>query len=258
MTTGRLQGRVALVTGAAQGIGRTIAERFAREKACVMLGDVRAQAGADAAAAIRTAGGAAAFQTCDVAAADQVEALCRAAIDAFGHLDCAVANAGIAAVGDFLTFGEGEFDRVLRTNLRGAFLTAQAAARHMDAGGSIVLMSSINGRLAMPRIAANCVAKGAVNQLARAAAVALADRGIRVNALAPGSVEAGMVYDVLGDPADWDAVLSRTPSGRLASPEEVAAATVFLAGADSGYMTGQCVTLDGGRSALDLLAGPPA
>jgi NAD(P)-dependent dehydrogenase (short-subunit alcohol dehydrogenase family) len=121
----------------------------------------------------------------------------------------------------------------------------------MTDGGSLVLMSSINGSLAMPHVAANCVSKGGMNQLARASALALAPRGIRVNALAPGSVDAGMVYDVSGQPADWGALLSRTPMRRLATPEEIAAATLFLTSDDASYVTGPRVVVYCRRTALN-------
>ncbi|RDD61781.1 SDR family NAD(P)-dependent oxidoreductase [Ferruginivarius sediminum] len=251
-----MQGKTTVVTGAARGIGRAVAERFAAEGARVVIGDIRDEDGKAVAEAIRATGGEAVFQHCDVGDGDEVAALCQRAVETFGRLDCAVANAGIAVACDFLAFEEAEFDRVLRTNLRGSFLTVQAAARRMRDGGSIVLMSSINGILAMPHVAANCVSKGGMNQLAKAAGLALADRGIRVNALAPGSVDAGMVYDVSGQPDNWGEMLSRTPLRRVGTPAEIAAATLFLASDDSSYMTGQCVTIDGGRMALNYTVPP--
>lgn len=251
MSKSGLQGRVAVVTGAARGIGRAVAERFAAEGARVALGDIREAEGEATARAIRAGGGEAVFVPCDVGRSADVAALYDRAVTVFGRLDCAVANAGIALAADFLDFGEADFDAVLRTNLNGAFLTLQGAAWRMADGGAIVLMSSINGSLAMPHVAANCVSKGGINQLAKAAALALAPHGIRVNALAPGSVDAGMVYDVSGEPANWGAMLSRTPLRRVATPAEIAAATLFLAGDDASYVTGQCVTVDGGRMALN-------
>jgi NAD(P)-dependent dehydrogenase (short-subunit alcohol dehydrogenase family) len=244
-----------MITGAARGIGRAVADRLAEEGAAVVLADIAEADGAAAAAAIRERGGRALFQSCDVGDPARVAAAVAAAVEAFGALDIAVANAGIAVRGDFLDFDAADFDRVLRTNLHGAFYTVQAAGRQMRAqgrGGSIVTMSSINGLLAMPHVAANCVAKGGLNQLTTAAALALADDGVRVNALAPGSVDAGMVYDVnQQDDAAWRALMARTPLRRMARPEEIAAVTAFLASDDASYITGQVIVADGGRYGLN-------
>lgn len=256
----RLHDRVALVTGAARGIGRAVALRLAAEGAAVVLADIDATEGAAAAAEIRGSGGWARFVSCDVGNRRAIDAAVEQAVGTFGALDIAVANAGIAVRGDFLDFAAADFDRVLRTNLHGAFHTVQAAGRAMRAGGrggSIVTMSSINGLLAMPHVVANCVAKGGLNQLTSAAALALADDGVRVNALAPGSVDSGMVYDVnRADSAAWRALESRTPMRRLGTPEEVAAMVAFLASEDASYVTGQTIVADGGRMALNYVVTP--
>lgn len=256
----RLQGQVAVVTGAARGIGRAIAELFAAEGASVVIADIAVVDGEATAAAIRQSGGTAVFVACDVGDKTQIDALIAEAVRLYGRLDCAVANAGIAHTADFLDFDEADFDRVLRTNLSGTFLTVQAAARQMagqGGGGTIVTMSSINGLLAMPHVVANCASKGGINQLTKAAALALANRGIRVNAIAPGSVRAGMVYDVnQQDQEAWRALVARTPMRRLGEASEVARVALFLASADSGYMTGQCLYPDGGRLALNYTVPP--
>jgi NAD(P)-dependent dehydrogenase (short-subunit alcohol dehydrogenase family) len=251
---GRLEGKVAVVTGAARGIGKAVAEVYAREGAKVVLADVEREAGEAAAKAIRDAGGTARFVACDVGSKVEVDGLVAAAVEAYGRLDIAVANAGIVIAKDFLELEEEDWDRTMDVNLKGVFLTGQAAARQMAAqtgGGAIVNMSSINGVVAIPTIAPYVTSKGGVNQLTRAMALALAPHGIRVNAIGPGSIATEMGRAVLSDPDKRHAALSRTPMGRMGEPEEIGRAAVFLATEDSSYMTGQTIYLDGGRLALN-------
>ena len=250
----RLKGQVAVITGAARGIGRAVAERFAREGAKVVLADVLENEGETAAEAIQEAGFDAVFVPCDVGDKDAITALMDRAVAAYGRIDCAVANAATVVKGDFLDMSEEDFDRVIRINLRGAFLTGQAAARKMVAqghGGTIINMSSINAVVAIPEIAPYVVAKGGLNQLTKVEALALADNGIRANAIGPGSIATEMVKQVNDDPAKWRGIMSRTPMKRLGEPDEIAQIAVFLASADSSYMTGQCLYADGGRLALN-------
>ncbi len=250
----RMQGKVAVVTGAARGIGQAVARRFAREGAKVVLSDVLETEGERAAEEIQEAGGEAVFVACDVGDKAQVDALIGKAVAAYGRLDTVVANAAIVVKNDFLDFTEEDFDKVIRINLKGAFLTGQAAARQMvkqGEGGTIINMSSINAVVAIPTITPYVVAKGGLNQLTKVEALALADHGIRANAIGPGSIGTDMVRQVASDPDAWRALMSRTPMGRLGEPEEVASVAVFLATEDSGYMTGQCIYPDGGRLALN-------
>jgi len=250
----RLQDKVAVITGAAAGIGLACAQRFAAEGAKVVLADIAEEAGERAAEAIQADGGDALFVRCDVGDKAQVDALIDSAVAAFGKLDCAIANAAIVHACDFLELEEVDFDRVLRVNLKGVFLTGQAAARQMvkqGRGGTIINMSSVNAVMAIPSITPYVVAKGAVNQLTKVMALALADKGIRVNAVGPGSIATEMAKAVLSDPEKARGALCRTPLGRFGEPDEVARVALFLASEDSSYITGQTIYPDGGRLALN-------
>lgn len=250
----RLENKVAIVTGAARGIGLACAQRFAKEGAKVMLSDVNAEDGAAKANEISDQGGTAAFQACDVGDKGDVEALVAKTVETYGRLDILVANAGIVHAADFLDFTEEDFDRVIRVNLKGVFLTGQAAARRMaeqGEGGSIINMSSVNAVMAIPTITPYVVAKGGVNQLTKVMALALADRNIRVNGIGPGSIATELAQAVLNDPEKAKGALMRTPMGRFGEPDEIAKVAVFLATDDSSYITGQTIYPDGGRLALN-------
>ena len=250
----RLKDKVALVTGASRGIGLACAKAMAAEGAKVVLADVEIGAGETAAEEIQAGGRDAVFVACDVGDKRQVDAMVESAVAAYGRLDCAVANAGIVHACDFLELAEEDFDRVLRVNLKGVFLTGQAAARQMVAQGTpgtIINMSSVNAVMAIPAITSYVVAKGGVNQLTKVMALALAENGIRVNAIGPGSIMTDVFQQVVNDEAAVGGILSRTPLGRVGEPEEVAKVAVFLASEDSSYITGQTIYPDGGRLALN-------
>ncbi len=256
----RLKDKVAVVTGAAAGIGLACARRFAAEGAKVVLADVDGDKGAAAAAAIAESGAEARFIACDVGDKAQVDALIAGAVAAYGGLDCAIANAGIVHACDFLDLAEEDFDRVIRVNLKGVFLTGQAAARQMVAqgrGGTIINMSSVNAVMAIPAITSYVAAKGGVNQLTKVMALALVDKGIRVNAIGPGSIMTEVFKSVATDKAAMDKILARTPMGRVGEPDEVAGVAVFLASEDSSYITGQTIYPDGGRLALNYTVPVP-
>ena len=249
----RLQGKVAVVTGAARGIGQACAGRFGAEGAKVVLADIIDDEGEAAAEAIREAGGEAAFIHCDTGDAAQARALIASAVARFGSIDVLVNNAGIATFGDFLEVTEEDFDKVLRVNLKGYFLVGQAAAREMAAGngGSIINMSSVNAVMAIETITPYVVSKGGVNQLTAVMAIALAKRGVRVNAIGPGTVLTTMSAALRTDKEARHRLLSRTPVGRFAEPAEIAGIAVFLASEDAAYVTGQVIYADGGRLRLN-------
>jgi NAD(P)-dependent dehydrogenase (short-subunit alcohol dehydrogenase family) len=244
-----LQGRVCIVTGGAQGIGEACARRFAREGAPVVIADIanaRGQALADELGAL--------YVHCDVGDKAQVDDLVARCLAAHGRIDVLVNNAGIFKAADFLDISEDDFDAVLRINLKGAFLVGQAVARVMaQAGrGAIVNMSSVNGVLAIPNIASYNVSKGGINQLTRVMALALADRGIRVNAVAPGTIATELAAQAVLTSAQAKArILSRTPMKRLGEPGEIADVVAWLASDAASYLTGEIVTADGGRMALN-------
>lgn len=250
----RLKDKVAIVTGAARGIGFACAKVFFDEGAKVVLGDVMTDIGPDAAKSLCSTGKRAVFTKCDVSNPADVQALIDTAVKTFGRVDVCVANAGINAVKDFLDITLDDWNKVMAVNLTGTFLTVQAAARQMDkqgGGGSIITMSSCNAVMAIPTIAPYVSSKGGINQLTRAAAIALANKGIRVNAIGPGSIATDMVKMVAKDPAVKRAQMARTPLGRYGEPEEVGKVALFLATEDSSYITGQTIYPDGGRLALN-------
>lgn len=244
-----LDDRVCLITGAAQGIGAACARRFAREGAIVVVADIDDVRGAAVAAEV---GGR--FLHCDVGEGLEIAQTVEAVMAEFGRIDVLVNNAGIARAAELLDVTEEDFDAVLRVNLRGAFLMAQAVARHMVAAGqgSIVNLSSVNGTFTIPTIASYNISKGGMNQLTRVFALGLADKGVRVNAVAPGTIATEMAAaSVLVDEAARRRVMSRTPMRRFGQPSEVADVVAFLASDAASYVTGEIVVIDGGRMTLN-------
>ncbi len=244
-----LAGRVCIVTGGAQGIGEACCRRFAREGAHVVIADVDEARGQLLAAELK-----ALFVPCDVGDKVQVDALVAQAVAAHGRIDVLVNNAGIFKAADFLEITEEDFDAVLRVNLKGAFLVAQAVAREMAQAerGSIINMSSVNGTLAIPSIASYNVSKGGINQLTRVMSLALADKGIRVNAVAPGTIATELAAKAVLTSEEAKArIMSRTPLRRLGEPSEIADTVAYLASDAASYITGEIVVVDGGRMALN-------
>ena len=248
----RLENKVAIITGSAGGIGLACGVAFAREGARVVLSDINDELGEAAAASIRDSGGEAHYLHCDVAKKQQVDQLIADTVGHFGGLDIMLSNAAVLYTGDFLDISEDELDTTLAINLKGFFLSGQAAGRHMAAhgGGVIINMSSINAVTAIPKAAPYVICKGGVNQLTKVMALSLADKGIRVNAIGPGTILTDMAKKVMADEAARKMILSRTPMGRCGEPEEMASVAVFLASDESSYITGQTIYADGGRLAL--------
>jgi NAD(P)-dependent dehydrogenase (short-subunit alcohol dehydrogenase family) len=252
-----LENKVAIVTGGAKGIGLAIGRRFAADGARVVIADVNEEAGSKAVEEIGEAG-AVRFIRCDVGDRQDVDNLVAAAIQEWGSVDVLVNNAGIVHAADFLELQEADFDRVLRVNLKGAFLVGQAAARQMVSQvqggaepGAIINMSSVNAVFAIANQAPYSVSKGGMNGLTKVMALALAPHGIRVNAIGPGSIMTDMLATVNSDPEAKRRLLSRTPLGRIGEPEEIAAIAAFLASDEASYITGQTIYADGGRLPLN-------
>ena len=251
----RLENKVAIVTGGARGIGLAIAKRYVAEGARVVIADVDKAAGE---AAARALGDTCRFVATDVGDARQAEAVVAESCRAFGDLDILVNNAGIIHGAEFLDLAEADFDRVLRVNLKGAFLVGQAAARRMVAQvaagkppGTIINMSSINAVVAIPNHTPYCVSKGGIDQLTKVMALSLAPHGIRVNAIGPGSIMTDILKAVATDREAKRRIMARTPLGRIGEPDEIASIAVFLASPEASYITGQTIYADGGRLGLN-------
>ena len=244
-----LAGRVCIVTGGSQGIGEACARRFAREGAHVVIADIADGPGQALASELG-----ALYLHCDVGNKSEVDALVAGAMQVHGRIDVLVNNAGIFRAAEFLDVSEADFDAVLRVNLKGAFLVGQAVAREMAKAsrGAIVNMSSVNAVLAIPTISSYNVSKGGINQLTRVMALALVDKGIRVNAVAPGTIATDLAARAVLTSEDAKArIMSRTPMRRLGQPAEVADAVAWLASDAASYVTGEIVVIDGGRMALN-------
>ena len=252
-----LGGRVVVITGGAQGIGAACAQRLVQDGAAVALWDVDDIPGRTLASKLVANGAQALYCHCNVARKADVEAALAATLARFGHIDGLVNNAGIFKAAPFLEISEADWDAVIDVNLKGSFLVGQAVAREMvkAAGpnrGAIVNMSSVNGTLTIPTIASYNASKGAINQLTRVMALSLADQGVRVNAVAPGTIATELARSaVLTSDEARARILMRTPMKRLGEPSEIADVTAFLLSDASSYVTGEIIVVDGGRMTLN-------
>ena len=246
-----LEGKVALVTGGAMGIGRTTALVFAREGARVVVVDIVTEGGEETVQLIKEAGGDALFVKCDVTNAKDVEAMVIKAVDTYGRLDCAFNNAGIAIPGTTVECSEEDWDRVLSVNLKGVWLCMKYEISQMltQGGGVIVNTSSVGGLVGTPGIAAYTASKHGVVGLTRTAALEHVTAGIRVNAVCPGSVPTPMLDPVVNHPELKAMLESKHPMGRFATTEEIAEAVIWLCSDRASYVTGVAFPVDGAVTA---------
>ena len=260
-----LNGRVIVVTGGAQGIGEACARRLVADGAAIALWDVDDAHGQALAAALANDGARVLYRHCNVASKTEVDAALAATVAAFGRVDGLVNNAGIFKAAPFLEITEADWDAVIDVNLKGHFLVGQAVARQMVAqraqggasgsgsgGGAIVNMSSVNARLTIASIASYNASKGGIDQLTRVMSLALAEHGIRVNGVAPGTIATELAARaVLTSDEAKARILSRTPMRRLGQPDEIAGVVAFLLSDAASYVTGETVLADGGRMTLN-------
>lgn len=256
--TGRLAGKVAIVTGSDSGIGRAIAVRFAQEGAAVTVNyHSNARNAQETKAEIEQRGGKALVVQANVASADDTQRLVDETVKAFGTLDILVNNAGMEIPRSFLDIPEHEWDLVIAVNLKGPFLCAQAAVRAMlKAGkaGRIVNISSVHEEIPMPGNSPYCAAKGGLRMLTRTLCDELAPHGITINNIGPGAVATPINTATLADPEKVAKLNAVIPLGRIGQPEEVAGLAVYLASDEAAYVTGATYFIDGGmmRYALGL------
>ena len=244
----RLEDKVALVTGGGAGIGRAMAETFAREGASVVIADRDGAAANEVADAIVKSNGAARAFATDVTSADEVQALMGAIKDAFGRLDVLVNNAGVGERADFRHLDDAAWDNVWAVNVDGTVRCAREAFDLLRASGkaSVVNLSSVMATKHSRQMSVYSASKGAVSALTRSLAVEYAPYGIRVNCLCPGYVETALIGRYMANPMIAKALLTQTPLRRFGTPQDIANAALFLASDEAAYVTGASLNVDGG------------
>ena len=247
----RLTGKVAIITGAASGLGRASAKLFAEQGASVVVADRDEAGGLETVTQIRDTGGQAEFIETDVAVADDVAAMVAKAVTCFGKLDVLFNNAGIAIRKPVADLSEDEWDRCIDTNLKGVFLGSKSAIPEMmrGGGGSIINTASIYGVVGGRTRAAYSASKGGIVNLTRSMALDYASQNIRVNCICPGFVETPLLKKILGTEAEFQALVDMHPMGRLGRPIETAYAAVYLASDEAAFTTGIALPVDGGYTA---------
>lgn len=255
------KGKIAIVTGAAQGIGAACAERLYAEGATIVVSDIQHDAATALASRLDPTRERAVAIACDVGQRDQIIALVAQTVARFERLDIMVNNAATSCASTVLEITPDEMENVLNVNLMGTFWGTQEAAKVMvrQGSGAIVNMSSAQAELAIPDRVPYGISKAAIQQTTRIFAVALATTGVRVNSVGPGTILTPLTIG-LGDPAKEAAyrrVLSRTPMGRLGAADEVAAIVSFFASDDASYLTGQTIFPDGGRAHMNYTCDVP-
>jgi NAD(P)-dependent dehydrogenase (short-subunit alcohol dehydrogenase family) len=246
----RLKGKVALVTGGSMGIGEAVAERFAQEGAKIVITGRNQENLERTVHNISAAGGEIIGVNGDVQYAQDVRRMVEETLSLYNKIDVLVNNAGVCSPAPFLELSEEEWDRHMAINLKGTFLVGQLVSREMvkqGSGGSIINMSSVNGLAAEADQAHYNATKGGINLLSMSMALELAPLGIRVNALCPGFIETRLTKPLIDNPDAIGRYLKTIPMGRVGTPEDIAAAAMFLASDDSVYMTGHCMVVDGGQ-----------
>ena len=247
----RLQGKVALITGAARGQGAVEARMFAQEGAKVVLADVLDQEGAGVAAEIAEAGGDAVYVHLDVTNEDDWEAAVRSAVSSFGKLDILVNNAGIWRRGHVVETSTEQWDSVLDVNAKGVFLGTKAAIPEMRkaGGGSIVNISSTAGLVGSRTSTAYSASKGAVRIFTKSTAIQYASEGIRANSVHPGPIDTDMGDQVWPDADSRERSVARTALSRIGMPQDIAYGVLYLASDEAGFVTGSELVIDGGLTA---------
>lgn len=243
--------QTAVITGAGTGIGFAIARQLALKGAAVVLNDIDAERAETAAARIREEGGQCLAVPGDAGDVAFIYRMVDRAVDEFGHLDLAIANAGLTLFGDFFSYTPDDFQKVITLNLQGEFFLAQAAAKHMrerGQGGKILLMSSVLSFQPYPQLAPYCMTKAALNMLARTLVLELAPYNITINALAPGAT---ITERTLQDDPDYVQEWQRiTPSGGAAHPDDIAKTALFLLSSDADHINGHTLLVDGGWASV--------